>query len=53
MQEICGNAKNIRSLLGGAKFAVDYYQREYRWETKHIAELIEDLSEKFLERSVV
>lgn len=49
MQEIRGTAKNIRGLLGGAKFSVDYYQREYRWETKQIAELIEDLSEKFLE----
>lgn len=49
MKEIRGDAKNIRALLTGAKFAVDYYQREYRWETKQITELIEDLSEKFLE----
>lgn len=35
--------------FGGAKFAIDYYQREYRWETKQVAELIEDLTEKFLE----
>ena len=47
MREIRGDAKNLRSLLGGAKFAIDYYQREYRWETKQIAELIEDLAEKF------
>jgi len=49
MKEIRGDAKNIRALLGGAKFSVDYYQREYRWETKHIAELIKDLSETFLD----
>lgn len=49
MKEIRGNAKNIRALLGGAKFAIDYYQREYRWETKQITELIDDLTEKFLE----
>ena len=49
MREIRGNAKNIRSLLGGAKFAIDYYQREYRWETKQVAELVEDLAEKFLD----
>ena len=47
MREIRGDAKNLRSLLGGAKFAIDYYQREYRWETKQVAELIEDLAEKF------
>ena len=49
MKEIRGDARNIRTLLGGAKFSVDYYQREYRWETKQITELLDDLSEKFLE----
>jgi hypothetical protein len=49
MKEIRGNAKSIRSLLGSAKFAIDYYQREYRWEPKQVAELIDDLAEKFLE----
>lgn len=49
MREIRALAKNIRALLGGAKFAIDYYQREYRWETKQVAELVDDLAEKFLE----
>ena len=49
MRKIDGDAKDVRELLGGAKFAIDYYQREYRWEKKQIAELIEDLSEKFLD----
>ena len=49
MREIRGDARNIRSLLGGAKFAIDDYQREYRWETKQVVELINDLSDKFLE----
>ncbi len=49
MKEIRGDAKNIRALLSGAKYAIDYYQREYRWETKQVAELIDDLAEKFLE----
>jgi len=49
MKEILGNAKNIRSLLSGTKFSIDYYQREYRWEKKHVTELIDDLSEKFLD----
>ena len=47
MNEIRGDAKNLRTLLGGAKFAIDYYQREFRWEKKQVAELIEDLAEKF------
>jgi hypothetical protein len=49
MKEIRADAKNLRALLGGTKFAIDYYQREYRWETKQVAELIEDLAEKFLD----
>lgn len=49
MKEIRGDAKNIRALLGGAKFSIDYYQREYRWETKQVTELLDDLSEKFSE----
>ena len=49
MNEIRGNAKNLRTLLANAKFAIDYYQREYRWETKQVTELIEDLSSTFLD----
>ena len=49
MRKIDGDAKNLRSLLGGAKFTIDYYQREYRWERKQVTELIDDLSTKFLE----
>ncbi len=49
MKEILGKAKSIRELLGGAKYSIDYYQREYRWQTKQIAELINDLTSKFLE----
>lgn len=49
MREILGDVKSIRSLLSGAKFTIDYYQREYRWETKQVTELIDDLTGKFLE----
>lgn len=40
MREIRGDAKNIRSLLGGAKYAIDYYQREYRWARNEIFEQV-------------
>ena len=49
MKEIRGDAKNIRTLLGGAKFAIDYYQREFRWEKKQVTELIDDLCNKFMD----
>jgi hypothetical protein len=49
VKEIRGEAKTIRQLLSGQRYAIDYYQREYRWETKQLRELIEDLTGKFLD----
>jgi hypothetical protein len=49
MKKILGQAKTVRELLGGVKYSVDYYQREYKWQDKQIRELIDDLSDKFLE----
>ena len=49
MKRIDGDAKSIRSMLSGSRFAIDYYQREYRWETKQVHELIDDLAEKFID----
>lgn len=48
MKEILGQAKNVRRLLD-QKYAVDYYQREYKWETKQVQELIDDLTGQFLD----
>jgi uncharacterized protein with ParB-like and HNH nuclease domain len=39
---------NIRDMLNGQKFTIDYFQREYRWQEKHIKLLIEDLVAAFL-----
>jgi uncharacterized protein with ParB-like and HNH nuclease domain len=49
MKKILGEAKTIRQLLSGAKYSIDYYQREYKWESKQVAELIDDLTTKFLD----
>src|SRR5665213_1912662 len=48
-REIDGKGKTVRELLAGRKYSIDYYQREYKWQTKQVAELIDDLSNKFLE----
>jgi hypothetical protein len=48
-RQIDGQAKTVRQLLSGAKYAIDYYQREYKWETKQVAELITDLTNEFLD----
>ena len=48
-REIDGKGRTVRELLAGRKYSIDYYQREYKWQTKQVAELIDDLSAKFLE----
>jgi Protein of unknown function DUF262/Protein of unknown function (DUF1524) len=44
-----GKGRIIRELLAGHKYSIDYYQREYKWEQKQVAELIDDLADRFLE----
>src|SRR5580704_13019405 len=43
-----GDPRTVRQLLSGGRYSLDYYQRGYAWERKEIAELLEDLSGKFL-----
>ena len=58
MREILGKAKTIRELLSGAKYSIDYYQREFRWQNKQVSELLDDLTDRirdtgfFLDRLV-
>jgi hypothetical protein len=49
MREIHGDAKTVRDLLKGVKYSIDYYQREYKWQDKQIRELVDDLTDRFLE----
>jgi uncharacterized protein with ParB-like and HNH nuclease domain len=46
---IQGTAKNVRALLSGQKYDIDFYQRDYKWTTKQVSDLITDLSNKFLD----
>ena len=48
MSTIHSNARPVRLLLARTKYELDYYQREYSWQTKHVVELIDDLANKFL-----
>ena len=48
MEKIDGKAKSLRDLLQNKKYTLHYYQREYRWQRKHIDELIDDLTTEFL-----
>lgn len=48
MKRIDSNARTIRELLANTKYQLDYYQREYSWQRKHVTELLDDLSKVFL-----
>lgn len=49
MKRIEGRAKTVRELLHGARFAIDFYQREYAWQERQVRELVDDLTGKFLD----
>jgi hypothetical protein len=49
MKKIIGKEKSLTDLLANKKYTIHYYQREYRWGKKQIEELVDDLSEEFLE----
>ena len=46
---IDGKGRTVRELLAHNKYSIDYYQREYKWQTKQISELLDDLADKFLD----
>ncbi len=45
--DIQGHRRSLRELLSNKRFTIDYYQREYKWGPKQVAELIADLTDKF------
>lgn len=47
-RSIDGKGKSVRDLLNAKKYSIDFYQREYKWESKQIGELIDDLATNFL-----
>ena len=46
---IDGRARTVWDLLHSAKYAIDFYQREYAWKERQVRELIDDLTGKFLD----
>ena len=44
---IDAGTKTVKEVLG-EKYAVDFYQREYKWEDKQVAELVNDLVGAFI-----
>jgi uncharacterized protein with ParB-like and HNH nuclease domain len=48
MSTITPHYRSVQQLLQSQSFAIDEYQREYKWERENIDELIADLRDKFL-----
>ena len=47
MSTITPQYRTVQQLLQSQSFAIDEYQREYKWEKKHVDELLSDLYSKF------
>src|SRR5665213_2895195 len=47
--DIDGKGRTLGELFFNRRYAIDTYQREYKWQTKQLIELVDDLSGKFLE----
>ncbi|NKS26552.1 DUF262 domain-containing protein [Rhodococcus hoagii] len=47
MSTITPHYRTITQLMQSRSFAIDEYQREYKWESKNIEELLTDLQNKF------
>lgn len=50
--KIDADDRNVFNVLNERKYTVDYFQREYSWEKKHIEQLVTDLTSSFLEAYV-
>lgn len=46
--KIEANDRSITEVLDDKKYTVDYFQREYKWEERHIEQLVSDLGSSFL-----
>ena len=47
MSSVTPHYRTIKELLQSRSFSIDEYQREYKWESKNIDELVSDLQGKF------
>lgn len=45
--KIDANDKTLRDILHSKKYSIDFFQREYKWEKKHIEQLLIDVEEAF------
>ena len=46
--KIDADDRSISEVLDDQKYTVDFFQREYKWEERHIEQLVFDLTSSFL-----
>ncbi|MEI2643281.1 MAG: DUF262 domain-containing protein [Candidatus Nanopelagicales bacterium] len=46
---IDGKARTIREMMQSRRYGLDFYQREYTWKEANVVELLNDLSDAFLQ----
>lgn len=49
IQQIVGAARSVSQLLSNTRYGLDFYQREYKWADAQVAELLDDLADRFLD----
>ena len=47
--KIDADDRNVFDVLNERKYTVDYFQREYSWQQRHIEQLVTDLTSTFLD----
>jgi len=45
--KIDADDRTVFQVLNDRKYTVDFFQREYSWEQKHISQLVTDLASDF------
>jgi len=48
LNKIEAQDKTVRQVLDKTKYTIDVFQREFRWERRHIEQLLSDLTTRFL-----
>jgi len=41
--------KSLKEILSNVQYSIDFYQRDYKWQTKQCEELVSDLTSRFLD----
>lgn len=49
LTKLDSTCRTTRELLSNNKYSFDYYQRNYKWEKRHVTDLIQDLVSEFQE----